>query len=168
MEEDLKFKKFGVSCFSANELSCFPMWAYYTNNYKGYCIEYELKDKKYVHEVNYTDERIGIASILCNLEDIYSKESEQKLYTIMQNLFIKNITWEHEKEYRIVYPIDEPCGKNVDICELGLEVKKIVVGINCSEGNQKKLNKISNELGCGNAYRACLSEKEYKLIEKRM
>lgn len=137
----LEFKKFGISCLSANEVSYLPMWAYYTNNYKGYCIEYELKNKEKIKgnisEVNYSDERVEIASILLNLPQMSENEKEKIMYGIKQSLFIKNISWEHEKECRIVLPITNECGENVDISELNLEVKKIVVGIKCSEYNQK-------------------------------
>lgn len=63
-EKMIDLNEFGITCFSANATDYLPMWAYYTNNHKGFCVEYELTEKTYVHEVLYETERIKIASLL--------------------------------------------------------------------------------------------------------
>ena len=65
--------------------------------------------------------------------------------------FSTHIVIEHEKEYRIVYPLDKNSkGMNVPVRKLGMRTSRIVAGMNCSEDNKKKLNEISNSLGLGN------------------
>ena len=31
--------QYGITCLSANKIDYLPMWAYYTNNHKGFCIK---------------------------------------------------------------------------------------------------------------------------------
>lgn len=146
---------YGVTCLSSNSIDYLPMWAYYTNNHKGFCIEYEVIKKDCIHEVLYEPERIKIASLIIEyIEAIRSRQKEKaSCYAkiISQNLFIKTKSWEHEKEYRIVYPLDKNSkGMNVPVRKLGMRTSRIVAGMNCSEDNKKKLNEISNSLGLGN------------------
>lgn len=149
------FNDYGVTCLSSNSVDYLPMWAYYTNNHKGFCVEYEVIKKDCIHEVLYEPERIKVASLIIEyIEAIRSRQKEKaSCYAkiISQNLFIKTKSWEHEKEYRIVYPLDKNSkGMNVPVRKLGMRTSRIVAGMNCSEDNKKKLNEISNSLGLGN------------------
>ena len=85
---------------------------------------------------------------------------------LMQQFFLKHKSWEHEKEYRIVAPLENPPkdGCQVNVEKLGLKVEKIYSGINCSYYNIEKLNKISNLLGCGNVVQLKTSDAEYMLV----
>lgn len=159
---------YGVTCLSSNSVDYLPMWAYYTNNHKGFCVEYEVIKKDCIHEVLYEPKRIKVASLI--IECIKAIRTGQKkkadLYVkiFLQNLFIKAKSWEHEKEYRIVYSIDENSnGRNVPVYKLGMRTSRIVAGINCSEDNKKKLNEISNSLGLGNIYTSKIHSEEYKM-----
>lgn len=159
---------YGVTCLSSNSVDYLPMWAYYTNNHKGFCVEYEVIKKDFIHEVLYEPERIKIASLIIEyIEAIRSRQKEKAscyAQIISQNLFIKANSWEHEKEYRIVYPIDKNSkGMNVPVRKLGMKTSRIVAGINCSEDNKKKLNEISNSLGLGNIYISKIHPEEYKM-----
>ena len=162
------FSDYGITCLSSNNMDYLPMWAYYTNNHKGFCVEYEVIKKDCIHEVLYEPERIKVASLI--IECIKAIRTGQKkkadLYVkiFLQNLFIKAKSWEHEKEYRIVYSIDENSnGRNVPVYKLGMRTSRIVAGINCSEDNKKKLNEISNSLGLGNIYTSKIHSEEYKM-----
>ena len=150
---------YGVTCLSSNSIDYLPMWAYYTN---------EVIKKNCIHEVLYEPERIKVASLI--IECIKAIKSGQKekadLYAkiFLQNLFIKAKSWEHEKEYRIVYQIDKNSkGMNVPVYKLGMRTSLIVAGINCSEDNKKKLNEISKSLGLGNVYISKIHSEEYKM-----
>lgn len=39
------FSDYGITCLSANSIDYLPMWAYYTNNHKGFCVEYNVIKK---------------------------------------------------------------------------------------------------------------------------
>lgn len=42
------FPKYGITCFSSDPVNL-PMWAYYANNHRGYCVEIEM-DIDYIQE----------------------------------------------------------------------------------------------------------------------
>ena len=146
---------YGVTCLSSNSIDYLPMWAYYANNRKGFCVEYEVIKKDCIHEVLYEPESIKVASLIIEYIKAINSGQKEKAYCyskiISQNFFIKAKSWEHEKEYRIVYPLDKNSkGMNVPVRKLGMRTSRIVAGMNCSEDNKKKLNEISNSLGLGN------------------
>lgn len=159
---------YGVTCLSSNSVDYLPMWAYYTNNHKGFCVEYEVIKKDFIHKVVYEQERIKVASLFIEyIKAIISgqkKKADFYIKIFLQNFFIKAKSWEHEKEYRIVYSIDENSdGINVPVNKLGMRTSRIVAGINCSEDNKKKLNEISKSLGLGNVYISKIHPEEYKM-----
>ena len=59
-----------ICCFSnADEKEQnMPMWAYYANNHKGFCVEYELKDeiKKHMYPVEYNETRLPGNVLIAN------------------------------------------------------------------------------------------------------
>lgn len=165
------FDDYGITCLSANEIDYLPMWAYYTNNHKGFCIEYDVIKNDCIHEVLYEPERIKVASLLFQCKEAVKKaiqgsdKKQADMYStlFLQNLFIKAKAWEHEKEYRIVYPIGEKKGENIPAYLLGMKISRIVAGINCSPKNIEKLDKISNDLGLGNVYKSCMHPEKYTI-----
>ncbi len=158
---------YGITCLSSNSIDYLPMWAYYTNNYKGFCVEYEIKKKDCIHEVMYEPERIKVASLIFQFKEAMTKckkETADYYSTIfLQNLFIKAKSWEHEKEYRIVYPIDNSKGRNVSVSEIGMRTCKIVAGIECTANDIARLNEISNKLGLGDVYKSQLHNEKYTI-----
>jgi hypothetical protein len=165
------FSDYGITCLSANSIDYLPMWAYYTNNHRGFCVEYEVIKKDCIHEVLYEPERIKVASLIFQCRDAIKKaiilgQGEQaEFYStlFLQNLFIKAKSWKHEKEYRIVYPLDNDIGMNIPVSNLGLRTSRIVAGINCSKNDIVRLNEISNELGLGNVYKSRVHSEKYTL-----
>ena len=161
------FSDYGITCLSSNNIDYLPMWAYYTNNHKGFCIEYEIIKKDCIHEVLYEPERIKVASLIFQSIESAKKamiSGKDFYYTIfLQNLFIKDKSWKHENEYRIVYPLDGKKGMNVPVHRLGMKTNRIVAGINCSNSDLFRLNKISNELGLGNVYKSRIHPEKYTI-----
>lgn len=170
-KEFLSMQAFGLVCLSGNGIDYLPMWAYYTNNHRGFCVEYEVVRKGAIHEVIYEPKRIPIASILIQLKDALKTSrahgksappEARKIATMLQqNLYIKNKTWKHEQEYRIALPGIKRPGENKEINQLGLRVKRIIAGINCSPDHIERLNEISNKIGCGNIFTSSLSKTNY-------
>ena len=166
----------GITSLSGNNIDYLPMWAYYTNNYNGFCIEYDVIHKIRIHEVLYEDKRVAVASLIFQYyEAIVNAIREKKKNTqaevivsiLSQNMFIKAKTWEHEKEFRIPYPVGNKDGKNIPISDVGIKAYRIIAGINCTSDNIKRLNDISNKIGCGNVYISGLSDTLYKLEVNR-
>ena len=165
------FRNYGITCLSSNNTDYLPMWAYYTNNHKGFCVEYEVIQKGCIHEVLYEPERIKVASLIFQSREAVKKaiilgqrkQADFYLTLFLQNLFIKAKSWEHEKEYRIVYPLNNSVGMNVSVNKLGMRTSRIVAGINCSENDVIRLNAISNELGLGNVYKSRVHPDKYTI-----
>ena len=72
-EKLFDFNAYGITCLSANDIDYLPMRAYYTNNHKGFCIEYEVIKKDCIHEVLYEPERIKVASLIFQCRDAIKK-----------------------------------------------------------------------------------------------
>lgn len=161
---------------SANDFDCLPMWAYYTNNHEGYCVEYDVLKPDAIYRVGYETDRIPIATIISNFYSEFTKMLESKEKTneelkfyamlIQQQFFLKHSSWKHENEYRIIYPMLNKLGVSVPIENIGLRTSKIVAGLNCLEEHKKTLNRISNKLGCGDISVTKINGENYTLLEE--
>lgn len=157
-----------VSSFTANNFENLAMWAYYSNNHKGYCVEYEVFDAKKIYKVYYEDSRIPISSIFLNLKKYASEHSEEakQYFDIFKHQFlVKHISWKHENEYRILVFDEKKEGGFCSINDLGLKTSKIIAGMHCPEEHFKKLQKISKNLSCGDVKRIGVSENAGKFVE---
>ena len=173
---DNQVKQWSVLSLSAASLDCLPMWAYYTNNFSGFCVEYEVERPDAIFAVSYEPNRVPIATTIANLYLEFCKmikrgeetNSEVEFYsTILRcQLHSKHESWKHEREYRILFPSQADIGFNVDIQNIGLKTSKIVAGLNCSKENKERLNDISNFLGCGDVLEAKISGNSYTLFER--
>lgn len=156
---------FLVVSFSAERenrhpLNNMPMWAYYSNNHHGICIEYKVVNPIILYPVIYEIKRNQIAAIIGNFVylataaakgEIPPDNADLKLYQFLMinNLCIKHNSWSHENEYRILLPNIEKVlyGKRVLLDEIGIKIKAIYLGKYCSIRNKKKIFKISQKLG---------------------
>lgn len=169
-------KTIGISSLSQNSYDSLPMWAYYTNNYAGYCVEYEVVDYRNVYRVCYESERIAIASILINyIDSVEETFKSGKEYTpefifyttiLMSQFYIKHDSWSHEKEYRIIYPIIGRPGENIPLSSVGLKTRRIVAGYKCKKEHIDRLQVISDQLSCGRVRQVQISPTKYTLLEE--
>lgn len=166
----------GILSLTANGADNFPMWGYYTNNFAGYCVEYEVINPDRLYPVSYekdTDESGYIVHnifVLLNskpkglpiLEDELWKYRE--LYAM--KYFIKHISWQHENEFRSLIKLSkgyEDKGQSAKSDEVGLKVNRIIAGPRCTSEHLKRLNEISNSLGCGNVWQAKAKQDKFAL-----
>ena len=93
------------------------MWAYYGNDNKGFCIEYDFSSEKFtieqkrwllnLHKINYKKQKRvfsfapHIAKIL-ELGDVDKFDKQPLLQQICEQYLIKNPSWKHEQEWRII------------------------------------------------------------------
>ncbi len=142
-----------VACFSNVEekYQSMPMWAYYANEHKGFCVEYEIQDDEKTHffPVSYDQTRIEGTPIVANLMNNYlnlfaqgesDKHNFNKMhacnYMLHMSFIRKHISWQHENEYRIL--LDKEYFK--------LAPKKIYLGMNCSSEHEELFIKIMKDL----------------------
>lgn len=172
-EELFNTDDFECACLSAAGYDWLPMWAYYGYNSRGFCVEYKVVKKNAIHPVHYEKERLKIGDFLLEISDLLvnaegeiEPETEivfNRFLYIMQGLYIKDVSWSHEKEFRVVCPVVNKPGENIDIQSIGLQTSRIIAGINSSEDVKKELNKISNRLSLGNIKCTQISKEKYGL-----
>lgn len=172
--EQVLYKRIALVSLSAASYNSLPMWAYYTNNYHGFCIEYKVVSKKRLCKVDYECERIPESEIqrrmfttleemIQNGQDISVDFREQ---VTVQKLFLKHKSWKHEKEFRAVeYMKSAKNGINVSIKSIGLTTNHLIVGNRCEPQHIERLKEISSKLNCGDVEQISPSPTSYLLLE---
>ena len=166
-----------ISSFTKNIVDNMPMWAHYSNNHQGFCIEYDVLNPKVVFPISYEEERFGLASILTSIFNLTYKifkgeidendEEFQFTMTLITHFgLIKHKTWQYENEYRIIQADlgGNNAGALVPSIKIGLDVNSIFVGSQCTKENRDELLKIANDIKV-NIYEMYLDDDEpnYKL-----
>jgi hypothetical protein len=134
-----------LACFSENGL-CMPMWAHYSGNHSGICIEYSVDISKATSEdesvplpVNYVLERPSINTLdlrgFTNRSSSYRSNESHQL-TVHDILFLsKARDWEYEREWRVFEWDDRPARyKEVKT----LKVSAIYFGLRATAENKEK------------------------------
>ena len=173
--------EYGVCCLSNVPVDYLPMWAYYTNNHRGFCIEYEVLKNDYIFEVMYEPKRYSVFSSILQLASELQKLvkhdrsfDERKAlelgYMFLFNMLIKSDNWAHEHEFRILYNMDlrNKKGDNISLDTLGLKTTMIIGGYKCNPDNLNNLNRISQKLIGDSAYQVIMSDTEFTTIEKKI
>lgn len=147
-------KSIYTSCFSKT-YNNMPMWAHYSSNFEGYCIEYEIVDPSKLYDVMYINGVLEVGMSLEKLLDelIFDSINIQQFYDVVDKLVLyihsaKSKQWEYEEEIRIIEKnIQETKnGYNKKIEDLGLKVTKVLIGLKCSKENEERLRCICNDL----------------------
>ncbi|MBE5973699.1 MAG: DUF2971 domain-containing protein [Paenibacillaceae bacterium] len=91
---------FYIKCFSSNNQSI-PMWGYYADSHKGFCIEYDFDEVfkmygDYMFPVLYK-KRFDTATAIINDDDAITNEW-------LLSCITKSEQWEHEDEWRLLMP----------------------------------------------------------------
>lgn len=140
-------------------LNNMPMWAYYSNNHHGICVEYNVCNPICLYPVSYEQERNPMSVVLGNfvalaLDAVDGKISGQnpellKYQFIILNLMcVKHRSWRQENEFRILFPYPRLSGngERLSLKEIGLEISAIYLGKDCSSRNKTKLRKAASNL----------------------
>lgn len=143
-----------LSSFVDSDYSNLPMWAYYANNYQGYCVNYKISRKEIFFKVIYQKNKILVNELFlsfikfCVLEEHgYDVENEQDMIAFLARLVfsIKHSTWRHEKEFRIISPLYSDIGKRIPNIKMGLAVNDITIGLKCKSEHIERIKKIAKE-----------------------
>ncbi len=154
------------------------MWAYYTNNHQGFCCEYEtiskdvdkmmplrpvLYENKMAKVKSSFAEKLAISGLNTLLMD--NKEIKMQIFNNLEYIKLlascKDLSWEHEHEYRaFLFGDNNDKGQAVKSCELNLKLKAIYAGIKCSVKNKERLKSIAKKLNI-EFYEMEISTKNY-------
>ena len=160
------YKNFLIASFTTRFLDNLPMWAHYSNNHQGICLEYEINKPNLFFPISYEKKRLPANVILMNCLSLICKEIEGnisekekndlELYQtiLFHSALIKDSSWEYEDEYRLLHPIliskiKEIGGMAVTTKSEGIKLKNIYLGMNCNKFYRQQLIDIASELNIG-------------------
>lgn len=120
------------------------MWSHYANSYKGFCIEFGVSNKCSIEPVFYENRLRDLSnayqSFYENRQNLFSSGSKgdtiyKDLLRIQYPLLAKDACWSYEHEFRIIRSSDDLSGKGhlYQLEDLGLYIKKIIVGSQCEQ-----------------------------------
>ena len=136
-----------------------PMWAYYAEDNKGFCIKFnaECAKKTGIYSVEYSAEQSELYTEI--IRGLTREGFDERLDFIYNLRYVfKSSQWEHEHEYRyICYLSQHPelaerynkkaNGLSVTFGELGIKPEKIYLGVNCEEENKNEMIEIAKIIG---------------------
>lgn len=149
------------TALTANNTSCMPMWAHYSNNHQGFCVAYDMKNPANTalsgctFPIQYTDQRLDITSFMKKYVSMVSFEIDRQtaqgikkivindlslIYVAQYLSNIKHLTWQYEKEFRCTNGAKAKGMPYIDAVP-----KAIYIGMNCNEQNRKELISIAKQ-----------------------
>lgn len=171
-----------LASFSKDVDKCFPMWAHYANNHKGFCIKYKVVDGRKIKKVTYVSKREditdGVKNAIRKFEEMRgpSIQEEKKrlimglmdmyMRVLVQNYTVKHDSWAYENEYRIIIEYTnrtELFGQNVLAEEVGLCIEAIYTGYKCESYN--RIKDIADQLGI-KCYKCKPNEKDFMIFSE--
>ena len=161
-----------IASLSSNDYSSMLMWAYYSNNHEGFCVEFDVKERNKLWKMQYLSQRYGfINAFIRYMNGEMSAEEKKEFEQIISALSkTKGEEWSNEKEYRIVLPAESVrqvsnAGGVVSFQSVGLHPRRIFIGMKCNKENRKRIEKIGLSLQC-ETIPVEPSETEYKMVVK--
>jgi hypothetical protein len=150
-----------VACLSAVYDSIL-MWSYYGQDHKGVCIEFEIEeDPRMLSKVEYCTERPTVqmeklmkdlcGKIFAQKSSSGIKEDPVLLPLVVQPYISKAKEWEHEQEYRLIFPeqiLDElnikkkMCSDGKERYMYDVKITKVFFGTSMPEDNKIALREI--------------------------
>lgn len=118
-----------------------PMWAHYADDFKGYCVGYNIKELRndltdLLLPVRYKDS-------LLEVDDSFFSEGQPNKSFFMDSLTRKSTQWSYEKEWRLLLQSDESgLYQKIQLPN----PKVIILGKDISDEDQEKLIQIANSL----------------------
>lgn len=178
-----------VACFAAEKLhdtyyvshnnheclSKIQMWSHYSNNHKGFCVEYDISSLKRDTILNYTfsdffsvtdkdkclDERLsatikgGLFPVIYTSKRVnipykklkkYKLDERNDIIDILYNAYItKSTVWSYENEWRLI--VDENISTYYNNKIPFPYAKKIYLGCKMDKNNIDELMNIADEIG---------------------
>lgn len=161
------FKRLRVACFT-NRNDSIPMWSFYSDNHRGFCVEYEMRSlvRDWLMPVIYSNERVDISDTIEEMMfkagknlDIHSLKK-----AIMFTILHKSMEWQTQNEWRLVLTPEYLENKNP--LKVG-RIKKVFLGAKMPEHEQKVITEICRRKGY-ECYKMELEKSRYALTPKKL
>lgn len=147
-----------LACFTNTDEFNLPMWEFYANQHRGYCVKYRIDKKEVFWKILYNKDRMPISTIPINLIYEMSESTRQgseteKLkwyrYVMFMLLNSKHTSWAYEKEYRILFPAEHGKGVILRNKDIGITPQAVYLGIKCLDHYKHDIIDIcTNNLKC--------------------
>lgn len=139
-------------CFTTNDFTSMPMWAYYANYSKGLCLKYSVQDKSHLYKIIYEDCPHDTSGMFFNLihaiaKGIYGKEEQVTAHILEMRPLIKHSSWKHENELRVIQRGNGDKGRYELASTFGLKLSKIYLGLEIDKSTANKLIEILQSKG---------------------
>ncbi|PFB33651.1 hypothetical protein CN392_17945 [Bacillus cereus] len=149
-----------ITSMTKNNVNSMPMWAHYSNNHSGYCVEYDTEEKRnsllrsLLMPVQYTNERLDVTDIVKGQAEKIINLIERNIQLgIKESLFddflliwitilyscVKHISWQYENELRVLVGQTEKQHINA-------HPNSIFIGAKCDLYHKERLIEIANYL----------------------
>ena len=172
------------SVLSLAPIPCnYLMWSHYGNSHTGACLEFEVESKDEIFPVTYVESQIDatcdirewltikerVMHRMMSKEDMNSFEW-QLLEKVRRIMLYKHSIWGYENEFRIIGRKEICAGDEVripkgyleNLSDVGLRLKRIILGFNCRPEDKIKVLKCVNQINSELVIRE-LMEKEYRV-----
>lgn len=130
--------QFRVACFTENNDSPL-MWAHYTDNHRGFCMEYDLKKLPEGY-------RYGILPVIYSNTRYDATRSvvAQNKNLVTNPFYFKSSHWEYEKEWRMMIP-ENIVTDNEYYADFYNGISGIYLGLRSFECHKEKIDRIIEE-----------------------
>lgn len=146
-----------AASLTSNGIQSMPMWAHYSNNHKGFCVSYDMKENlglsSWTFPVQYTDVRLDVTSLMRaqakkTLDAIDRQTTSGNKEIILDDLTIvfmasllcniKHTSWSYEQEFRCTTGATAKGMPYIDA-----KPKEIFIGMNCATLHAERLIEIA-------------------------
>ena len=129
----------GITCFTETNDE-WLMWAHYTNNYRGYCIEFNTETFRV--KLN-KSERLYSLNPVIYLNSFPEIKNTQP-FAMEYLLTAKNTRWEYEKEWRFISSINKANKYDRIVFYEPIAVKALYIGYRLLEEEESTFNLIES------------------------
>lgn len=144
-------QKFRISCFTESPYSML-MWAYYANNHKGFCIEYEIPSytEPYIQlfhnlmPVIYSDERISVLNQCIRFLQEPGMTPDVLWDIYKYGLLMKDTAWKYQNEWRLISYDDMLSNDNFYNCRF-FKIKRVFLGNRMTVSDRMKIISICKD-----------------------
>lgn len=161
------FKRLRVACFT-NRNDSIPMWSFYSDNHRGFCVEYEMYSlvRDLLIPVIYSNERVDISDTIGEM--IFKAGKNLDIHSlkkaIMFTILHKSMEWQTQNEWRLV--LTPEYLENNNPLKVG-RIKKVFLGAKMPEHEQEVITEICRRKGY-ECYKMELEKIRYALTPKKL
>ena len=144
------------------------MWSHYTDNHKGFCLEYNFINTDihptltdFLFPIIYREEMYDMSIDLA--ERMWNAENYNK-YSMIHSLIVKSLEWAYEKEWRLIsIPLGKDSGFNLPF----FKPEAIYLGSRMNDEDKDKLIDVAKKKQI-KVFQMKMKTNQFRLISERI